>query len=593
MPSSELRDELTATVLRLAKERFRRRARRCQPLHPSIEDNDGGLESDSRTHDDQEDEEEGEEAVDGDEEGEAASLPSSPPAMHASSDREAKTPPPSSSPVAAIEPEPAVEGLEAETSIDDDASHHLLRPMVRHVLSQLDRTLTILHNTRVAGLGALSDSDSSNTEDNHDNAESTDKRRQAARTAASSSLRPSAAPKTSTSRRGRPRKVHAPLDGETLEEMQIRVARQSHRRKPAQTTPDSPDKDAAFEAWLQEGDARMMRRRQEEEQQQQHEQHEQHDRARPTNPGKLRSWGLRDWSDVLGAAALAGFPEDVIARATRRCADLFRQGMTMRRLDEGPAPQANAAARGQSLGISTTEYRPERTPMPPSPADGFASFSLASSSSPPSPPSSSSSSFSDNDDDDNHDIDGDEDRGEETARVRRKGKKKAKRESLSQRRIASAFDSRSRSRSRSRAASSPSSAPQSRSSRSLSAGGVWFCPVSTCDRAANGFSRRYNLKRHMTLVHPGRRASVVEGTTNTVATSDKSAGGSGTEHQDWRPAADHHDNDDDDDGHDGSESEVVGAVHVDGFLKAIVPGRGWRGEDLQQRRRRKRRRESS
>jgi hypothetical protein len=34
-----------------------------------------------------------------------------------------------------------------------------------------------------------------------------------------------------------------------------------------------------------------------------------------------------------------------------------------------------------------------------------------------------------------------------------------------------------------------------------------------------------------------------------------------------------------------SDEEVVGAVHVDGFLKTLVPGRGWRGEDVMPRKR--------
>jgi hypothetical protein len=37
---------------------------------------------------------------------------------------------------------------------------------------------------------------------------------------------------------------------------------------------------------------------------------------------------------------------------------------------------------------------------------------------------------------------------------------------------------------------------------------------------------------------------------------------------------------------DDSEEEVVGAVHVDGFLKTINPGQGWRGEDVVKRKRR-------
>ncbi|KAG5918732.1 hypothetical protein E4U42_006759, partial [Claviceps africana] len=38
---------------------------------------------------------------------------------------------------------------------------------------------------------------------------------------------------------------------------------------------------------------------------------------------------------------------------------------------------------------------------------------------------------------------------------------------------------------------------------------------------------------------------------------------------------------------DESENEVVGAVHTDGFLKMIHPGRGWRAEDVLARKRKR------
>ncbi|RAL68325.1 hypothetical protein DID88_007055 [Monilinia fructigena] len=46
--------------------------------------------------------------------------------------------------------------------------------------------------------------------------------------------------------------------------------------------------------------------------------------------------GLRDWSEVLGSAALVGFSPEVIARAAQRCANLFGEHMTMRTMVEGP-----------------------------------------------------------------------------------------------------------------------------------------------------------------------------------------------------------------------------------------------------------------
>ncbi|KAL8748002.1 MAG: hypothetical protein Q9190_000215 [Brigantiaea leucoxantha] len=45
--------------------------------------------------------------------------------------------------------------------------------------------------------------------------------------------------------------------------------------------------------------------------------------------------GLRDWSDILGAASIVGLEPSVIERAATRCADLFGEGMAFRILEEG------------------------------------------------------------------------------------------------------------------------------------------------------------------------------------------------------------------------------------------------------------------
>ena len=119
---------------------------------------------------------------------------------------------------------------------------------------------------------------------------------------------------------------------------------------------------------------------------------------------------------------------------------------------------------------------------------------------------------------------------------------------LRQRRLASLAPSASP-RGRGRPPSAAAAAAASRSisrSRSRSSAGLLFCPVTACDRAATGFSRRSNLRRHMQLVHPG------------------------------------HAGDDDD-----SDDEAVGAVHVDGFLRTMQVARGWRGEDAAERRRKR------
>jgi hypothetical protein len=51
---------------------------------------------------------------------------------------------------------------------------------------------------------------------------------------------------------------------------------------------------------------------------------------------------LRDWSEVLGAAAIVGFDPKIIQRATQRCATLFGESMSMRVLKEVPFEESKS-----------------------------------------------------------------------------------------------------------------------------------------------------------------------------------------------------------------------------------------------------------
>lgn len=44
---------------------------------------------------------------------------------------------------------------------------------------------------------------------------------------------------------------------------------------------------------------------------------------------------LRDWSEVMGLASMIGLPREAVTRASKRCADLFNQDMTFRTFREG------------------------------------------------------------------------------------------------------------------------------------------------------------------------------------------------------------------------------------------------------------------
>ncbi|KAG6160823.1 hypothetical protein E4U37_004836 [Claviceps purpurea] len=566
LPSSELQEELGATILRMAKERFRRRQQqrqqreqereqrqrerlrrqqqmsRSSSIAPSIETPSRPVslkfeESEDETFlsslppgrtgssDDDEkvklswtsDDEYNDDDADGDQEGNEGSQP---------------------------DPESPTQDYEPAVATDDQLSQQLLRPSIRHILTQLDRTLTVLHNSRVAGQIHIFDSSDSSMEDDSDAAPARGRGRPRRMPQPGTRDTPPAAAKTAASpqrRRGRPPKVRVPLEGETMEEMQFRLARQSHRRLPV----TEKDKEAAFLAWLEEGDQQMMREAQTQNQESPPLREQEpaspsspHGGASPpSQPGnmqrRLRKWGLRDWSDVLGAASLAGFSPDVIARSTRRCASLFNQGMSMRTLNEQPL------SRGP--GLTTTEYRPK--PVATKIRGRAQGQDLGNSVSPSSSSAAAAAAalFS-TDSDSDGDIDSESDTSGATLRSR-KGVFSRSSVPLD----SSPIRSRGRSRTRRSPSGSAASNAQSGSrSRSRSSAGMFLCAVPTCSRAVGGFARRLNLRRHMQLVHPGYAEE-----------------------------------------EDDSENEVVGAVHVDGFLKMIHPGKGWRAEDVLPRKRKR------
>jgi len=47
-----------------------------------------------------------------------------------------------------------------------------------------------------------------------------------------------------------------------------------------------------------------------------------------------KSYGLRDWSDIIGMATLTGWNTETVARAAKRCADLFNENMVFRTFHE-------------------------------------------------------------------------------------------------------------------------------------------------------------------------------------------------------------------------------------------------------------------
>lgn len=454
----ELEEEFSATMLRIAKEKFRQRMlveeeESEKEVLASAETTGGEESADSLPRIKREPES----GIDEEEEGEAETEEMDADVTSEARRKRQRT----ESPVLV----PAV-------SADDELSYELLRPVTRHLLTRLDKTLAVLHNARVAGIDSGSDSEEEEEAWHVDAAPKSPKRKIWRGEA-------SPPPENPTSRRI---ELHTPLDGETEREMRVRLARKYHRRKPRFS--DEEGETTAAETRGSRTTRRQKRTRVTTRSM---------SKASPGKPDgdihrgrRLGDWALRDWSDVLGAAAIAGFSPSVIARATQRCADLFGQGMEFNTLAEEPATGVKRKS------SRTTRYVPGELTLPTSDEEEDEEEGYRSEAEQIRAVSRASSVI----------MDGSSDEEDKSGHTRR-------------RRTYSVRPSVVR----------------------------LYCPHPTCSGAINGFARRYNLKKHLIVVH-GKD-----------------------------PKAMSEDEDDMD--------EVHGAVHVDGFLKPIRLRKGWRAGDTQ------------
>ncbi|KAI2471306.1 RNA polymerase I-specific transcription initiation factor-domain-containing protein [Annulohypoxylon bovei var. microspora] len=410
--------------------------------------------------------------------------------------------------------------LKPAISTDDDLSYSLLRPSVRHILAQLDATLMVLHNVQESTLNCQSDS--SNSEASDSSRRSSRRRsRQRSQTPASG-VKKRGRPTGSVSRTrsrgrsrslartppteggpsanegeggppkkrtGRPRKTYPRLDGETDKQYATRLARLHKKPLPIFSDSDrEPEPASDLERGRESGNsgdgeetagpsAPRPRRR---KRKLPAENPEKAPRAPSQAPsvseggGRNKNYtrpprlGLRDWRDVLGAAALSGFPPAALDRAARRCADLFAQSMALHTLPEGPA--STSSARKGPPGRETV-YEPGM-PYPPLLEEDVDEDGGGEGPRMTLPVRTRAASTAPSDDE--------------------PGPSQRQSQRLAQRR-------------------SGSSRPPARS-RSRSAPGAFVCAVRDCPRAADGegFARRSNLLRHLKLVH-GWAGAATEG----------------------------------------------------------------------------------
>ncbi|ESZ97272.1 hypothetical protein SBOR_2346 [Sclerotinia borealis F-4128] len=257
------------------------------------------------------------------------------------------------------EPPPTTTLLRPEVSADDERSRDLLRPSVRHTLSQLDDVLMALHHARKTCRQYASQAEFDTDGESRSRATSiagdaTDRdspvkkavgRPRKLKSTGNPKIGPEFTPnenaldrpdlwRAKKTHRGRPKKVYARLEGESQHEYLTRIARIQKKPLPSFAPPMEPSTPKRGVTPVPVSPQKSPRK----------------------HSGKPRKHmlGLRDWSEVLGSAALAGFSPSVIARATQRCADLFEENMTMRTLVEGPAAKGKVDI--------VTEYYPGMIP---------------------------------------------------------------------------------------------------------------------------------------------------------------------------------------------------------------------------------------
>ncbi|KAK0747727.1 hypothetical protein B0T21DRAFT_354969 [Apiosordaria backusii] len=324
-------------------------------------------------------------------------------------------------------------------SADDDRNYALVRPAARRIMGQLDKTLTVLHHARAA---AVTDIYGFDTDEEDDSEAEGDER--ARNSMMDVDERPGRKRPRGRSRAGsRPRRFR-------------------FRSRSRSSSSDS---------------------------------------STGSNVStKISRIGLQNWRDVLGAAALAGFSPEVIARATQRCSNLFNEEMVMHTLPE-------QAVTSDKPAIQTVRYQPKLSGSP----------SIVS-------------------DDDDYEY------NEQLLAHRR---------TISRQSTAALTTGPANAPAPAAKRAGTPAAPSRRSrSATPGGGGPHLCPFIDCGRAAEGFSRKANLQRHIRLVH--------HNAAQPVQTTD-------------------HEED--------SEDELVGGVHTDGFLQPIKIRKGWRGDDTAQRQR--------
>ncbi|KAK0630194.1 hypothetical protein B0T17DRAFT_215062 [Bombardia bombarda] len=176
---------------------------------------------------------------------------------------------------------------------------------------------------------------------------------------------------------------------------------------------------------------------------------------------------LRDWRDVLGAAAVAGFSPSVMARATQRCANIFGQETANLTLFEEPVVAAGSGATTTAAPHRNTRYAPGVWPIPSE----------------------------------------DEDE-EEELRLETEQRTTVSRQSSTSR-LTSPSEPEQPAEGRAASGGTPKGGSRKRSATPAGGASLKFkCPHANCPAAVRGFARKYHLIRHLEKKHDESAAAL-------------------------------------------------------------------------------------
>ncbi|TVY52413.1 hypothetical protein LCER1_G006887 [Lachnellula cervina] len=259
--------------------------------------------------------------------------------------------------------------LHPVVSADDERSREILQPTIRHTISRLDDVLMALHHARktcrrYSSVSAPNTGDEEESSDEED--EEGSAKRSKGRPKKFENLTHRSRPeeveqdvnmsaeilRAKKPGRGRKPKQYPRHAGETDQQYLVRIARLQKKPIPIFSSEETvtppivakPPKKAPVPKIpaARKSPARSP------------PPHKDQILPKEADKRSQRNLALRDWSEVLGSAALVGFPPDVIARATQRCANIFGESMTMRTMIEAPFGDENPD--------TLTTYQPEAIP---------------------------------------------------------------------------------------------------------------------------------------------------------------------------------------------------------------------------------------